>query len=159
MTYLQWDRIGIVLQGADPSFNMRFASAKVALDVIYQSFPIGTGYGNFRLFGVYGAEFDNFINIEFISRYKSDILFLNIFSELGIAGIIFIAMFYRSMAVAGYFLLTVVFLVILFLFGTIIVPPLILVAAVSGLVAGRTRQETETPHQNRLPHLEAPKAW
>ena len=158
MTYLQWDRIGVVLQGADPSFNMRYASAKVGLEVIYDSFPIGTGYGNYRLFGVYGAEFDSFINLELISFYKSDILFLNILSELGIVGILFIAAFYHAIRVRGRFIPTIIFLIILFLFGTIIVPPLILIAATSGLLAGRERRTRLSRSHSGLPLAEFPRA-
>lgn len=158
LTYLQWERIGEILQGVDPSMNMRFASAQVALNVVYDSFPIGTGYGNFRLFGVYGAEFDNFINLELISRYKSDILLLNIFSELGIAGIAFIAMVYRAIAVKNYIAPIVVFLIILFLFGTIIVPPLILIAATSGILAGRERRTRLWRSQSGLSLAEFPRA-
>tara|TARA_R110002110_G_scaffold163573_2_gene363463 strand:+ start:61 stop:1368 length:1308 start_codon:yes stop_codon:yes gene_type:complete len=151
MTYLQWDRIGEILQGADPSMNMRFASTKVALEVVYESFPIGTGYGNFRLFGVYGAEFDNFINLDLIKRYKSDILLLNIISELGIAGVVFLGMFYRSIIVRTYIAPIVFLLGILFLFGTIIVPPLILVVATTGLLAAREKRQTATWLQQDMP--------
>lgn len=145
MTYIQWDRIGTVLQGSDPSFNMRFASARVALDVMYESFPIGTGYGNFRLFGVYGAEFDNYINLELVKRYKSDILLLNIFSELGVAGLGFIAMIYRAIFTKNAIAPVAVLLVVFFLFGTVIVPPLILVAVTAGLLSARERQMS-APH-------------
>jgi hypothetical protein len=159
MTYLQWDRIGMVLQGADPSFNMRFASAKVALEVIFDSFPIGTGYGNYRLFGVYGAEFDSFINLELITFYKSDILLLNILSELGIAGILFAAVFYHAITVRGRLMPTIIFLVTLFLFGTIIVPPLILVAAVSGILAGRQRLNSRGRQPSSLTAIEGSRVW
>lgn len=159
MTYLQWHRIGEILQGADPSMNMRFASAKVALDVIYESFPVGTGYGNFRLFGVYGAEFDNYVNLEISKRYKSDILLLNIFAELGVAGIAFIAMVYRAIAAKFYVAPAFVFLVTLCLFGTVIVPPLILVAALSGLLAARQPRAVSAAPQNTVPVAAGPKAW
>lgn len=143
MTYIQWDRIGIVLQGGDASFNMRFRSSQVALDVIIQSFPIGTGYGNFRLFGVYGAEFNNYINLDLITRYKTDILLLNLISELGVSAVGFIAMICRTILTRNAIASLAVLLAALFLFGTIIVPPLILIVATAGLLSA--------PHRQRMP--------
>lgn len=139
LVYSQYGRILLFLDGSDPSTNMRLASAGVAWQVVVDSFPVGTGYGNFRLFGIYGAEFDNFIDLDRISFYKSDILLLNIVSELGLAGMALVWLLYRVFRVRGHQLSVFMFLILMFLFGTVIVPPILLVVAMSGLLHARDR--------------------
>jgi hypothetical protein len=149
LVYSQYDRILLILGGSDGSTNMRLASAGVAWQVVVDSFPFGVGYGNFRLFGIYGAEFDNFIDAEQISYYKSDILLLNLVSELGAAGAALVWLLYRLFRVRGHLLPTFIFLVLMVLFGTIVVPPILLVVAVCGLLQARADAEAASASHSR----------
>lgn len=137
LTYLQWDRLIVVWQGMDPSTNMRLASAGVALDVIRATFPLGTGYGNFRDFGVYGAEFDRYLDLYKTAFYKSDVLLLNLVAELGAFGLLVAGWILRVLWVPGYWLPILMGVLLLGLFGTSLVPPILLVAAVTGVLAAR----------------------
>ncbi len=144
LTYLQWDRLVSVVSGLDSSLLMRRASMRVAFQVIADSFPLGTGYGNFRSYGVYGAEFDTYINLAQAAYYKSDVLSLNLVAELGLLGFAFLAWIVRIFWVRGFVFPMLMGLTLLILFGTALVPAVVAIAAITGLLASsRVHQEGE----------------
>ncbi len=129
---LRSDRIEAVIQGRDPSLMMRSASASVAIDVVSRSFPIGVGYGNFRDYAAYGADFAPFLDLSMASFYKSDVMILNFAAELGLGGLLLIAYVFRLLGF-GRFLMPTIFLAMQAVTaGTLLVPALLVLAAVRG---------------------------
>ncbi len=126
------DRVEAVIQGSDPSVLMRSASVIVAADVVSGSFPIGVGYGNFRERAVYGDDFAQFLDLSTASFYKSDIVVLNLAAELGLGGLLLIVYVFRMLGF-GRLLMPTIFLVIHAVgVGTLLVPALLVLAAVRG---------------------------
>ena len=133
-------RIAEVLDNSDPSTRMRTESAIVALEVIEQTFPIGTGYGNYRDI----ADFDEdlwrgFIDLQEAEFYKSDILILNLVAELGIVGCLLVVLLFRNFRVRGSFLILAVAAVMMLTAGTLVMPFYLVLAATAGLEISRRR--------------------
>lgn len=127
------DRISIVLQGQDPSLMMRYSSAQTAMDVVSRSFPIGVGYGNFRDTAVYAAAFSNFLDLNAASYYKSDLMILNYVAELGFGGILLVAYVFRLLGFGRFLLITIFLALQTVLSGTVLVPALLVLAALRGI--------------------------
>jgi len=135
-------RIAEVLDNSDPSTRMRTESAIVAVEVIEQTFPIGTGYGNYREV----ADFDEdlwrgFIDLEEAEFYKSDILVLNLVAELGIAGCLLVVLLLRNFWVRGSFLIFALTAVMMLTAGTLVMPFYLVLAATAGLEISRRRTQ------------------
>ena len=124
-------RIANIATLSDASTNMRVSSFLVALEVINENGLFGVGYGNFREHAAYGFMFDNFIDLENIVNYKSDSSFLNLWAEIGVFGIFLACLFTKTLTIdKTTFMFSVM---ILLLFGTIIVPSILILALISGL--------------------------
>lgn len=144
------NRVEAVLEGRDPSVMMRSSSAFVALDVVVRSFPFGVGYGNFRDNAIYGAEFDHFLPLDTASYYKSDLLILNLASELGFGGVLIIAYVFRVLGFGRLLLPTIFLSMLAVVSGTMLVPALLVLAAVTGSQdhVERHRPSHEVPGTN-----------
>lgn len=138
-------RIMEIFSNSDVSVLMRAESSVVAFNVIKETFPLGTGFGNYRDF----ADFDQIlwgglINLAEAEYYKSDTFILNTIAELGILGgvLIFILLrnFYcrQSPMVFGFSLLMMLSA------GTLIIPSYLVLAAIAGLEIDRARRPTPT---------------
>ncbi len=131
-------RISNVVNQDDPSTQMRIESSNVALDVIAETFPVGTGFGNYQDH----ADFDpyiwgGFLNLDEASYYKSDILALNIIAEMGVFGCILLLAFAGNFVCRTAPLVTVMALVMMLSSGTMIMPFYFVLAAICGLERGR----------------------
>jgi len=134
-------RIAEVLDNSDPSTRMRTESAIVAMEVIERTFPIGTGYGNYREI----ADFDEdlwrgFIDLEEAAFYKSDILILNLVAELGLVGCLLVVVLLRNFWIQGSFLIVVTAAVMMLTAGTLVMPFYLVLAATAGLEISRRRE-------------------
>jgi len=142
LIWLFGERASTVLQGADPSGLMRVESARVAWDVVGESFPGGVGYGNFRDHAKYGQQFDRWINLDATDTYKSDIAILNLIAEFGAPGLVIVgalvALYWRG----HHLLLWAHLAATLFLTGGLLIPSNVLVVAVIGVRERERRRAT-----------------
>jgi len=114
---------------------MRLKSADVAWRVIEQSFPLGVGYGNFREYAIYPKEFAASIpDFDELGYYKSDFFVLNYVAELGVLGLILVAFLGWILCRSRRVLTVAFFALIVGLSGTLLLPPVLAVAAVGGLL-------------------------
>lgn len=132
------NRISNVVNQDDPSTQMRIESSNVALEVIAETFPVGTGFGNYQDH----ADFDpyiwgGFLNLDEASYYKSDILALNMIAEMGIFGCILLLAFAGNFVCRTAPLVTVMALVMILSSGTMIMPFYFVLAAICGLERGK----------------------
>lgn len=139
---LGWSRAESVVQGRDPSTMMRLASVVVGIDVVTRSFPIGVGYGNFQGSAVYGAEFENYLDLSKAAYYKTDVLLLNYVAELGLAGLMMVAVAFRLLGFGRLLLPTVFLAMQSVLSGTMLLPSLLVLAFVAGSREGGTWSAT-----------------
>jgi hypothetical protein len=132
---VQLERIGNIFVGRDPSTSQRVISASVALRVIEQSFPLGVGYGNFRRYAKYPEGFEAYVaNLAEDSRYKSDSFVLNYVAELGLLGLVLVTWVGALFAAARCWLPLVLLGMLTVLSGTLLLPPVLAIAAVVGLL-------------------------
>jgi hypothetical protein len=139
-------RIAQILDSTDASAQMRLESVTVAVKIIEESFPTGTGFGNYRNV----ADFDEdlwrgFINLEEAEYYKSDVLALNLIAELGLLGCVLIVVLIRNFRHRQGLLTMAVFALVLLASGTLIMPYLLVLAAVAGLEIARVRAPERQP--------------
>ncbi|WP_133065383.1 O-antigen ligase family protein [Niveispirillum lacus] len=132
------DRIGNVLNQNDPSTQMRLESSFVALDVIAETFPVGTGFGNYQEH----ADFDpviwsGFLNLDEAAYYKSDTLILNLIAELGVFGCVLLIAFMGNFICRTAPLVGATALIMMLSSGTMIIPFYLVLAAICGLERGR----------------------
>lgn len=132
------DRIGNVLDQNDPSTQMRLESSFVALDVIAETFPVGSGFGNYQEH----ADFDpviwsGFLDTDEATYYKSDTLILNIIAELGVFGCVLLIAFIGNFICRTAPLVSAMALVMMLSSGTMIMPFYLVLAAICGLERGR----------------------
>lgn len=138
-------RIEAIVFGYDPSTQMRVASVGVAWDVVAQSFPVGVGYGNFRDVAVYGQQFSSLVDLQTYQFYKSDLVVLNLVAELGIAGLVLLAFVYRMLGFGSFLLPTIILAMQAVLSGTILMPALLVLAAVVGTLQYSRTTEQRVP--------------
>jgi hypothetical protein len=132
------ERISEVVNENDPSTQMRIESSSIALEVIAETFPLGTGFGNYQDHANFDAiVWGGFLDIEDSPYYKSDIMILNMISELGLFGAILSIFFIANFACRGNLLVPVTAFIIMITSGTIIIPYYIVLAAISGLERGK----------------------
>jgi hypothetical protein len=137
-------RLVNVIAGRDPSTSMRVVSSVVAVRVIDQAFPLGVGYGNFRRYAVYPAAYDAYFQtLDPDSTYKSDSFVLNYIAELGVLGLLLVGGIAWLLVSAGKYL-QLVFLGMVTMSGTILLPPVLAMAAVIGLLARERIRLRET---------------
>jgi hypothetical protein len=129
------DRLSNIASGRDPSAGLRIRSAAVAWSVIQRSFPVGVGYGNFRQHAVYPPDIAAFLAaVDDEGRYKSDFFPLNYVAEIGVLGAVLVistgALLMRSRQA-----LPAVFVALIAgLSGTLLLPPVLAMAAIVGLL-------------------------
>ncbi len=137
LLYSARERLVDIFTGVDPSALMRLSSASVAWEVIEDSVPFGVGYGNFRQFAEYGSEWNQYISLTEAQYYKSDSLFLNYAAELGVLGVALLLSIVWNFT-RGRHLLPAVFVVMLLaLSGTLLMPSVLVMAAIVGLLQHR----------------------
>jgi hypothetical protein len=128
------ERATNIVGGRDPSTSQRIISARVAWNVIRKSFPLGVGYGNFRRYAEYPPGFEAYVaNLAEDSRYKSDSFVLNYVSELGLLGLVLVFLVAGLFLRTGHGLVIVLLGMLAVLSGTLLVPPLLALAAFEGL--------------------------
>ena len=138
--YVYRDRIVTILSAGDASVLMRFSSARTAMDVIAQSFPVGVGYGNFQQFARYT---DPFVILGLqqgtLDYYKSDMFLLNVVAELGVFGVLFVLGTGRVFLCRRHRLPLIYFLVLMVAAGTILIQATLVLAAVVGMLDRQSR--------------------
>lgn len=127
------ERLASIFAGTDPSTLMRLNSFEVGWSVIQNSFPMGTGFGNFRELAFYGSQWSSFIDLSQASFYKTDIGWLNLVAELGLFGVLVLAMFLALFRASRSLLLLATMALSLFVVGALIVPYYFVLAALAGL--------------------------
>lgn len=136
------NRIGEVLNQNDPSSQMRLESTTVAAEVIAETFPIGTGFGNYQDHAVFDPTiWGGFIDISEAIYYKSDVFVLNIIAELGFLGIVTTIIFVSNFYNRGNMLILITIIIMIFTSGTIIQPAYFVLAAIIGLERARTARQ------------------
>jgi hypothetical protein len=139
------DRVNNIVTGRDPSAGLRVRSAGVAWAVIQRSFPAGVGYGNFRRYAVYPPDLAAFIEtVDEIGRYKSDFFVLNYVAELGILGVVVVGCAGALLMRTRHALTVAFFALIVGLSGTLLLPPVLAMAAIVGLLTREQRGEAAT---------------
>jgi hypothetical protein len=128
------ERVSNIVEGRDASTGMRLKSAEVAWRVMEQSFPLGVGYGNFRKYAVYPSGFSAYARVEGIEYYKSDVSTLNYLAELGIFGAVLVLGVGGILMRTRHALAITFFAMIATLSGTLLLPPVLAMAAVVGLL-------------------------
>jgi hypothetical protein len=135
-------RISDVLNQRDPSSEMRLESTIVAAEVITETFPVGTGFGNYQDYAVFDPNIWNrLIDISEATYYKSDILILNFIAELGFFGILLSLIFVSNFTSRSNLLVFLVVIVMLLTSGTVIQPTYFVLAAIIGLERGRAARQ------------------
>lgn len=139
-------RINAVLTNSDPSTAMRIESAIIAQEVIAETFPTGTGIGNFTEYARLDEDvWRSFINLDDIDFYKSDVLVLNLIAELGIFGCILLAWLFMNVYACRSVHVLSVFGVLVFMSGSLIMPYHLVLASVAGLEIARMRVPARRP--------------
>lgn len=134
-------RIREVLNQNDPSSQMRLESTTVAGEVIAETFPVGTGFGNYQDYAVFDPNlWSGFLDIAEATYYKSDILALNFVAELGIFGAILTFMILKNFFVKSNIVILLSIIVMILTSGTVIQPAYFVLAAIVGLERGRADQ-------------------
>jgi len=146
-------RLSIVAGGGDGSTMMRLSSAGVAWNVVVDALPLGVGYGNFQRYATYTGSLAEFAAAA--SSYKSDILILNLLAELGVAGAVLYVWMASVLARARHLLVWVYFIGLTFLSGTLLMPSIMVVAAVVGL-AERERRLAPSAARPSMPLAAVP---
>ncbi len=135
-------RISDVLNQSDPSSRMRLESTSVAADVISETFPVGTGFGNYRDYAIFDPEiWGNFIDVSEIDYYKSDVFVLNLIAELGIFGVFLMIIILHNFTSRSNILVFLTVAVMMLTSGTIILPTYFVLAAIIGLERGRVARQ------------------
>lgn len=135
-------RISEVLNQNDPSSQMRLESTTVAAEVIAETFPIGTGFGNYQDHAVFDPTiWGGFLDISEATYYKSDVLALNFIAELGFFGIVLTILFIMNFLSRSNALAFVAVMVMVLTSGTVIQPAYLVLAAIIGLERGRAARE------------------
>lgn len=135
-------RISEVLNQNDPSSQMRLESTTVAAEVIAETFPIGTGFGNYQDHAVFDPNiWGGFLDISEATYYKSDVLALNFIAELGFFGIVLTILFIMNFSSRSNVLVFVAVMVMVLTSGTVIQPAYLVLAAIIGLERGRAARE------------------
>jgi hypothetical protein len=117
----------------------------VAWSLIEQSFPIGVGYGNFRRYAVYPTDLAAFIEaVDEIGRYKSDFFVLNYVAELGVLGVILVMSVGALLMRTRHALTVTFFALIVGLSGTLLLPPVLAMAAIVGLLVREQHAQATT---------------
>jgi hypothetical protein len=112
--------------------------------VIEQSFPLGVGYGNFRKYAVYPSEFAASVpNLDALDFYKSDFFTLNYVAELGALGAALVMWLGGVLIRTRHALAIAFFGMIAGLSGTLLLPPVLAMAAIVGLMV-RDRSSRST---------------
>lgn len=140
-----------VVTGQDPSTAMRLTSADVAWHVIERSFPLGVGYGNFRKYAVYPSEFAASGKLDELGNYKSDISVLNYLAELGVLGAILVICLVGLLIRTRHALIIAFAGLIAGLSGTLLLPPVLAIAAVVGLLVRDKREQPTTAQRVPIP--------
>ncbi len=131
-------RISDVLNQNDPSSRLRLESTVVAAEVIAETFPVGTGFGNYQDHAVFDPTiWDELINIAEVTYYKSDVVILNLIAEFGIFGVLLTLIFINNFIIKGNALSSITVTVMMLTSGTIILPAYFVLAAITGLERGR----------------------
>lgn len=146
-------RFAAVAGGSDPSTQMRINSAGVAWAVVAQSFPAGVGYGKFRDAAVYDDQIARLVDLEEFTYYKSDLSVLNLVAELGVAGLLLVIFVFRLLGLGSFLMPTVFLVMVAVLSGTILLPVLLVLAAVVAALQGSVAAERSTgmSRVHRLP--------
>lgn len=135
-------RISEVLNQNDPSSQMRLESTIVAADVIAETFPIGTGFGNYRDYAVFDQTiWGGFLDISEETSYKSDVLALNLIAELGFFGLFLMTIFIKNFSSRSNILVFCAITIMVLTSGTVIQPAYLVLAAIIGLERGRAARE------------------
>ncbi|MCK6442435.1 O-antigen ligase family protein [Elstera cyanobacteriorum] len=135
-------RISEVLNQNDPSSQMRLESTTVAAEVIAETFPIGTGFGNYQDHAIFDPTiWGGFLDISEATYYKSDVLALNFIAELGFFGIVLTILFIMNFSSRSNFLVFVAVMIMVLTSGTVIQPAYLVLAAIIGLERGRAARE------------------
>ncbi|OYQ19539.1 hypothetical protein CHR90_08990 [Elstera cyanobacteriorum] len=135
-------RISEVLNQNDPSSQMRLESTTVAAEVIAETFPIGTGFGNYQDHAIFDPTiWGGFLDISEATYYKSDVLALNFIAELGFFGIVLTILFIMNFSSRSNVLVFVAVMIMVLTSGTVIQPAYLVLAAIIGLERGRTARE------------------
>ena len=155
------DRVARMLAGRDPSTLMRLRSFDIGWRVIQNTFPVGTGYGNFRNAARYGGLWSNYIDLSRVTFYKTDVMWVNIVSELGLVGILVLLIFFWIFYSTNRPILVLLGVVFMLAAGSLIMPYLFALSAVCGLMTAERRlserrQREWRPQQGLAPPLAAP---
>lgn len=135
-------RIAGMLDNDDPSMQMRTESTLVAFKVISDSFPIGTGYGNYRDVADFSPEiWQHFIDLDEAEYYKSDTFIFNLVAEMGVFGFVLIILMIRNVFCRRSPLVAGASVVLMLSTGSLIIPYHLVLAALAGLEIARTRAE------------------
>lgn len=127
------ERLASVFAGTDASTQMRVSSVEVGWNVVRDTLPFGAGVGNFRDFAFYGSQWANFIDLTRASYYKTDMAWLNVVAELGLFGVLVLAMLLSMVWASRSLLLLSTMTLALFVVGTVIIPFYFVLAAITGL--------------------------
>lgn len=94
-------RAASLFSGGDPSTNQRLTTAGVALDLIAESFPSGTGYGEFTDRADWPSDAGLYYGGAVPPGTKSDVLVLNLIAELGLPGLGIVLWLFGRFGVPG----------------------------------------------------------
>lgn len=134
-------RIMEISGNSDVSVLMRTESSFVAFNVIKETFPLGTGFGNYRDFADFDQEtWGGFINLGEADYYKSDIFILNTMAELGFLGCIIVFILMKNFYCRRSPMIFVFALLMMVSSGTLVIPSYLVLAAIAGLEIDRTRR-------------------
>ncbi|KJV09363.1 hypothetical protein VZ95_11965 [Elstera litoralis] len=140
-------RISDVLDLKDPSSRMRLESTTVAAEVIAETFPIGTGFGNYQDYAVFDPNiWGGLLDISEATYYKSDILVLNFIAEFGVFGILLTIILIMNFTSRRNFLISITVIVMILTSGTVIQPAYFVLAAIIGLERGRVARQAMNGH-------------
>lgn len=135
-------RISDVINQNDPSSQMRLESTTVAMEVIAETFPLGTGFGNYQDYAVFDPNiWGNFLDLSEATYYKSDILALNFISELGFFGSILIIILILNFTSRNNYLILISAVAMILTSGTVIHPAYFVLSAIVGLERGRFNRQ------------------
>lgn len=135
-------RISDVINQNDPSSQMRLESTTVAMEVIAETFPLGTGFGNYQDYAVFDPNiWGNFLDLSEATYYKSDILALNFISELGFFGLILIIILIFNFTSRNNYLILISAIAMILTSGTVIHPAYFVLSAIVGLERGRFNRQ------------------
>lgn len=135
-------RISDVVNLTDPSSRMRLESTIVAAEVIAETFPVGTGFGNYQDYAIFDPTiWSGLLDISEATYYKSDIVILNFIAELGFLGVILSIIFIYNFVNKGNLLIVIMVIVMMLTSGTVIQPAYFILAAIVGLERARAAQQ------------------